>query len=156
MKKVMVLAMVLGLTVGCTKQDYSKNMQVATVRIVSIPSVSFYLDQVNVKDYEVKKAKVIETCDMLEKFIATGALKNLPLDKAKEELEKFLKNKGIEYAIVDLVIDNVFLYLNTQHVDLTKVNPWALQLVGVGLNEIKETAEGHKKEWRPMTDSEIK
>jgi len=31
-----------------------------------------------------------------------------------------------------------------------------LQLVGVGLNEIKETAEGHKKEWRPMTDSEIK
>ena len=154
MKKIMV-AVVMVLMCGCSKYDYSKNMQVATVRSISIPSVSFYLDQVNVKDYEAKKVKVIEVCDMLEKFIATGAVKELPLNKVKEKLEEFLKNKGIEYPIVDLVIDNVFVYISAQRVDLSKVNPWALELVGIGLEEIKGTATAHKKAWRPLTDSEI-
>jgi len=103
------------------------------------------LDQVPAEKFDKAKAEIVKVCTQLNKFLDDGMIADLPVDIAKEALETFMLENGWQSYIS--LVDIVFAWVDTQHVDTGKIGINNIIVIKEGLYGIQQQALRAKSEW---------
>jgi len=140
-----VLVLAFG-SVGCSKADYTKNMRAATAQATTCVSVKFLLDEVLADKYDSTKTTVTTVCAEVSKFLDTGKIGDLPIDKAQEAVVKFMIEKGwTQY--VPMVIA-IFDIVAAQTVPIEKLGADNIAIIKLALDSAITSANTSRMEWR--------
>jgi len=133
---------------GCTVQQYSKNMQVSSVRGASMFGTTATLDETSIDDYDANKAIILKAVEDIRKFLDTGAIKDLPIRDLAAQLKGYMVAKGYAPAVSTAIIDGVVAYLGNVQLNTELVDEYVKFLILQSLDEVERTAKLHKKDWR--------
>ena len=143
------LALCVFLT-GCDKEDYSKNMQGATVRAGVDLTVTATLDEAPKTEVEYLKLKeqIVAGATAVKKLMEDGSLADLPLDEIEDKIEEALRKAGWDNPLIDQVLDTIKNYLKTQHVPVEKLDPYIRHLIVEAMDEAITATTKSKWGWR--------
>ena len=132
--------------VGCSSADYSKNMRAATAQATATVSTKVLLDEIALDKYDGAKAGLVTACTEVSKFLDTGKIGDLPIEKAQEAVVKFMIEKGwIQY--VPMVIA-FFDIVAAQTVPIEKLGEDNIAMIKMGLEAAIVSANTSKQGWR--------
>ena len=147
MKYALFMVMVFGLlAMGCQSEDYSQNMRVATVRATAGVATKIILDEVALDKYVTAKKLTVEIAQDLKLFCDNGKLADLPFDIVENKVVTYMQSKGWDSYIP--LITGILSIVETQKVSVEKLGEDNLYLIKTGLDEVIESANSSKAEWR--------
>lgn len=158
MKKILI-AVVFVLMVGCDKADYSKNMQSSTVRAGTDLAITATLDEAPVaNELEFLKLKqaLMEGAVDVKKFLDSGSIGELPIDQIEAKIKEILAKKGWGSPLINQILDTIKNFLDSQHVDVSKIKPYAKYLMIEAMDQVIEAATKSKYEWRRPNGQTVK
>jgi len=150
MKSVMGVPLAIALmimTTGCNVSDsYSKNMRASTAQATANVATKAMLDEVSADKYDATKAKTVEVCAEVAKFLETGKIGDLPIDAARDAVVSFMTKKG--WAQYVPMVIAVFDIVSAQTVPVEKLGADNIAIIQMGLNSAIVSAETSRVEWR--------
>jgi len=142
----LVCAVLCGALVGCSGSPaLSMNKRMAYADSGATLATAVALDQVPAERFDTVKLELVAACSQLDRFLADGKVSDLPLDKAKAEVEKFLVAKG--WAAYVGLVEVCFAWIDMQVVDVSKLGEQNVLVIRQGLGGIQRQAERAKAEW---------
>jgi len=148
--KGLMALLALGCLIGCTSADYSQNMRVATVRATGGVATKAMLDEIPIDKYEKAKSLTVTVAQDLKLFCDNGKLADLPFDLAQNKIIAYMQKKGWEDFVP--VVMGIMSIIETQRVPTEKLGADNIYLIKTGLDEVIESAQSSKAEWRRPTN----
>jgi hypothetical protein len=158
MHKIMSLLVCLVVSVslvGCSGSPaLSMNKRMAYADSGATLATAVALDQVPAEKFARTQQELIAACSQLSRFLDDGKISDLPIEKAKAAIEKFLVEKGFG-AYVGLV-EVCFAWIDMQVVDVSKLGADNILVIKQGLDGIQRQASRAKVEWaRPFGTAQV-
>jgi hypothetical protein len=132
--------------VGCSSNDYSKNMRAATIQSSTTIATKAILDAVALEKYDQTKKMTIEISADLSKFLDDGKISDLPIDAAKDKIVAYMQLKGWQQYIPMVV--GIIDIIEAQKVPIEKLGADNIALIKMGLEAAATSANTSKVEWR--------
>lgn len=145
MRSYLALVMCLAL-VGCSSSSYSKNMKAATVQSTAVVATKALLDEVPAEKYEAAKVTTVQVAAEVSKFLDTGKIGDLPIDKARDAVVAYMNEKG--WGAYTPAIMALFDIAAAQTVPVEKLGADTIAIIKLGLEEVALSANTSRLEWR--------
>ena len=149
MRKYLALVLCLSL-VGCSSASFSKNMRAATVQSTAVVATKALLDEVAIEKYDATKQTTIQVAAEVSKFLDTGKIGDLPIDKARDAVVAFMIEKGWSQYVPAVMA--IFDIVAAQTVPIEKLGADNIAMIKMGLEEVALSANTSRIDWRrPVT-----
>jgi len=132
--------------VGCQATDYSQNMRVATARAAGGVGAKALLDEIALDKYDATKKLTVTIAQDIKLFCDNGKLADLPFDIVQDKIVEYMKKKDWD-AYIPLVT-GILAVVEAQRVPTEKLGADNIYLIKSGLDEVIESAQTSKVEWR--------
>jgi len=142
---ILVLLMIFCL-VGCKSKDYSQNMRVATGRAAGGVATKAMLDEISLDKYDEAKKLTVTIAQDIKLFCDNGKLADLPFDIVQDRIISYMKKKSWDSYIP--LVTGILAVIEAQEVPTEKLGENNIYLIKTSLDEVIESANSSKKEWR--------